>query len=151
MFITGEPVLSAQTLFAGSSQTIRLHVVTSQADYAGNLDNLRDIGPGATTHLCEATSAIGRARRSDSGADIVVNFAAESHVDRSIEHAAILLDKRAWHADVLDAARAAGVSRFVQISTDEVMGRVTKAALHRSFGPRTEQPVRRFETPPPKI
>src|SRR4029453_2271141 len=58
-----------------------------------------------------------------SGTDIVVNFAAESHVDRSIEHATDFVRTNVLGTQtLLDAARAAGVFRFVQISTDEVMG-----------------------------
>jgi len=57
------------------------------------------------------------------GATDVINFAAESHVDRSIENAADFIQTNVVGTQtLLDAARAAGVSRFVQISTDEVMG-----------------------------
>jgi len=53
----------------------------------------------------------------------IVNFAAESHVDRSIANAAEFLRTNITGTQVLlDAARARGVKRFVQISTDEVMG-----------------------------
>lgn len=55
--------------------------------------------------------------------DIVINFAAESHVDRSIENPAIFLQTNVLGAAVLmDACRAYGVSRFHQVSTDEVYG-----------------------------
>ena len=53
----------------------------------------------------------------------VINFAAESHVDRSIdEPAAFLRTNVNGTAVLLDAARRAGVERFVQVSTDEVYG-----------------------------
>jgi dTDP-glucose 4,6-dehydratase len=66
--------------------------------YAGNLENLRDL-------------------------DTVVNFAAESHVDRSILSAEPFLDTNVTGTlRLLEAARAVGVRRFVQISTDEVYG-----------------------------
>jgi dTDP-glucose 4,6-dehydratase len=56
-------------------------------------------------------------------ADAVVNFAAESHVDRSIHSADDFIRTNVLGTQVLlDAARARGVERFVQISTDEVMG-----------------------------
>lgn len=55
--------------------------------------------------------------------DIVVNFAAESHVDRSIENPEIFLVTNVLGTQVLlDAARKFGVSRFHQVSTDEVYG-----------------------------
>ena len=53
--------------------------------------------------------------------DVVVNFAAESHVDRSIENPAVFLETNVMGTQVLlDACRIFGVSRFHQVSTDEV-------------------------------
>jgi dTDP-glucose 4,6-dehydratase len=58
-------------------------------------------------------------------ADAVVNFAAESHVDRSIASAETFVETNVQGTRVLlDAARAAGIDRFVQISTDEVYGQI---------------------------
>ncbi|MCQ5131147.1 dTDP-glucose 4,6-dehydratase [Butyricicoccus faecihominis] len=55
--------------------------------------------------------------------DIVVNFAAESHVDRSIENPSIFLQTNVMGTQVLlDACRKIGVSRYHQVSTDEVYG-----------------------------
>lgn len=55
--------------------------------------------------------------------DIIVNFAAESHVDRSISDPGIFLQTNVIGTGVLlDAARKYGVSRFHQVSTDEVYG-----------------------------
>jgi len=55
--------------------------------------------------------------------DAVVNFAAESHVDRSIENPTIFLETNVMGVDVLlDASRKCGVKRFHQVSTDEVYG-----------------------------
>lgn len=55
--------------------------------------------------------------------DVVVNFAAESHVDRSIENPGIFLQTNIIGTGVLmDASREAGVRRYHQISTDEVYG-----------------------------
>ena len=55
--------------------------------------------------------------------DIVVNFAAESHVDRSIENPAIFLETNILGTAVMmDACRHFGVQRFHQIGTDEVYG-----------------------------
>jgi dTDP-glucose 4,6-dehydratase len=92
--------------------------------YAGNLDNLSDVAGQKNYYfvrgdICDreaVAEAIG-------GADAVINFAAESHVDRSIERATDFIETNVLGTQVLlDAARGAGVSRFVQISTDEVMG-----------------------------
>lgn len=55
--------------------------------------------------------------------DIVVNFAAESHVDRSIDHPQIFLETNIIGTAVLmDACRRYGIRRFHQVSTDEVYG-----------------------------
>jgi dTDP-glucose 4,6-dehydratase len=59
----------------------------------------------------------------DGGFDAIVNFAAESHVDRSINDATPFLRTNVLGTQcLLDAARAARVSRYVQVSTDEVYG-----------------------------
>ena len=55
--------------------------------------------------------------------DIVVNFAAESHVDRSIENPGVFLNTNTIGAqNIMDACRVYGVRRFHQVSTDEVYG-----------------------------
>ncbi|MEG2679427.1 MAG: GDP-mannose 4,6-dehydratase, partial [Oscillospiraceae bacterium] len=55
--------------------------------------------------------------------DVVVNFAAESHVDRSIENPSIFLQTNVMGTQVLlDACRKYGVARYHQVSTDEVYG-----------------------------
>ncbi|MBI5855280.1 MAG: dTDP-glucose 4,6-dehydratase [Nitrospirae bacterium] len=96
--------------------------------YSGNLENLQDVAnhPRYTfVHgdICDAklVAALLRERRIDG----VINCAAETHVDRSI------LDPGAFaQTDVigtgvlLEAARRAGVGRFLQVSTDEVYGSV---------------------------
>ncbi len=55
--------------------------------------------------------------------DVVVNFAAESHVDRSIENPAVFLETNVMGTQVLlDACRKYGIQRYHQVSTDEVYG-----------------------------
>jgi dTDP-glucose 4,6-dehydratase len=94
--------------------------------YAGNLENLRDLEGDAGHVFVRADIRDGDAmvdlmRRH--AVDAVVNFAAESHVDRSIMSAAPFLDTNvAGTLRLLEAARSAGVRRFVQVSTDEVYG-----------------------------
>ena len=92
--------------------------------YAGNLDNLE--GLDASRHRFvrgdiadpEAVNAA-----LPDGAEAIINFAAESHVDRSIADSAKFLRTNITGTQILlDAARARGVSRFIQVSTDEVMG-----------------------------
>jgi dTDP-glucose 4,6-dehydratase len=92
--------------------------------YAGNLDNLT--GLDARRHRFIHGDINDRAAvlaALDEGSDAIVHFAAESHVDRSIASADVFLRTNILGTQVLlDAARARGVGRFVQVSTDEVMG-----------------------------
>lgn len=92
--------------------------------YAGNQDNL--LGLDSTRHRFVRGDigdrhAVLAALEPDT--DAIINFAAESHVDRSILSADEFLRTNVLGTQVLlDAARERGVRRFVQISTDEVMG-----------------------------
>ena len=59
------------------------------------------------------------------GHDVVVNFAAESHVDRSIDGPSVFLETNVVGTGVLiDSARRHGIDRFIQVSTDEVYGSI---------------------------
>jgi dTDP-glucose 4,6-dehydratase len=92
--------------------------------YAGNPENLADIDPSRHTFIkgdiCDRQAVLDAVPE---GCDAIINFAAESHVDRSITSADEFLRTNIIGTQVLlDAARAKGVRRFVQISTDEVMG-----------------------------
>jgi dTDP-glucose 4,6-dehydratase len=92
--------------------------------YAGNLDNLQNIDSNRY-HFIHGNIADPEAviAALPEGAEAIVNFAAESHVDRSIANAAEFLRTNITGTQVLlDAARARGVRRFIQVSTDEVMG-----------------------------
>ena len=92
--------------------------------YAGNPDNLLDLDlvrhrfvKGDIANRNEVLHAL------DSGTDAIINFAAESHVDRSITSADDFLRTNVLGTQVLlDAARERGVKKFLHVSTDEVMG-----------------------------
>jgi dTDP-glucose 4,6-dehydratase len=94
--------------------------------YAGNLENLRDLEGDAGHVFVRADIRDGAKMLETMKAhqiEAVVNFAAESHVDRSIISAEPFLDTNVVGTlRMLEAARAAGVRRFVQVSTDEVYG-----------------------------
>ena len=91
--------------------------------YAGNLENLEGIDDSRHHFIhgdiCDRDAVVAAL----DAADVIVNFAAESHVDRSIHSAHEFIQTNVLGTQVLlDAARERGVGRFVQISTDEVMG-----------------------------
>ena len=95
--------------------------------YAGRLENLRDVVDNPRHRFVQgdvADPALAGPLVHES--DIVVHFAAETHVDRSLQDAGAFINTDVYGSFVLlDAARkAARLRRFVQISTDEVYGSV---------------------------
>jgi dTDP-glucose 4,6-dehydratase len=110
-------------------------LVYDKLTYAGNLDNLLDVAGDARYSfvrgdICDAT-AVTEAMQAHQ-IDTVVNFAAETHVDRSImdPDAFIMTDVYGTYT-LLEVARRLGVGRFHQISTDEVYGHIE--GDHRSL------------------
>jgi len=100
--------------------------VLDKLTYAGNLANLESVAedPGyrfVKGDICDAKAVAGAME----GADVVVSFAAETHVDRSIEraHEFVLTDTFGVYV-LLEEAKRAGVKRFIQVSTDEVYGEI---------------------------
>src|SRR5713101_5820136 len=96
--------------------------------YAGNLDNLKGLEDRAYNFIrgdiADRRTVLAALVE---GTDTVVNFAAESHVDRSITSADEFIKTNVLGTQVLlDCARARGVQRFIQISTDEVMGSLSE-------------------------
>jgi len=92
--------------------------------YAGNLDNLEGIDEKRhhfiKGDIADRAAVIDALRQ---GAEAIVNFAAESHVDRSITSADEFIRTNVMGTQVLlDCARECGIKRFLQVSTDEVMG-----------------------------
>jgi dTDP-glucose 4,6-dehydratase len=99
--------------------------------YAGNLENLRGVDQSprySFVHgdICDAV-VVGETLR---GADAVVNFAAETHVDRSISGPQdfISTDVLGTHT-LLEAVRRLEIPRYLQISTDEVYGSIEEGAF----------------------
>ncbi|MDO8497449.1 MAG: dTDP-glucose 4,6-dehydratase [bacterium] len=92
--------------------------------YAGNLENLSDIEKNSNYTFVHGDICDGnKVMEAMKGADIVVNFAAESHVDRSIMDPSPFLKTNVEGTGVLlNAALTHKVKRFHHISTDEVFG-----------------------------
>jgi dTDP-glucose 4,6-dehydratase len=105
-------------------------VVLDLLTYAGTLTNLAECADDPRLHFVR-----GDIRDPDvvaelmTGTDVVVHFAAESHVDRSIAGAADFVSTNVVGTQVLlEAALERGVSRFVHVSTDEVYGSIDEGA-----------------------
>ena len=101
-------------------------VCLDKLTYAGNLSTLKSVIDRDNFRFCrvdicdrEAVEALFEAEKPD----VVINFAAESHVDRSIEDPSVFLQTNIIGTSVLmDACRKYGNIRYHQVSTDEVYG-----------------------------
>mgnify|MGYP001086826794 CR=1 FL=1 len=101
-------------------------IVLDKLTYAGNLANLADLRqmPGFRFVRGDIGDPVVVAEAMD-GCDAVVNFAAETHVDRSLLEPAAFIQTNVHGTHVLlETALRCGVKRFVQVSTDEVYGEV---------------------------
>ncbi|KGG79802.1 spore coat protein [Caloranaerobacter azorensis H53214] len=94
--------------------------------YAGNLENLKDVEDNPNYEFIKgdiADRGLVNALFEKYNFDYVINFAAESHVDRSIEDPGIFVKTNIMGTQVLlDAAKKYGVEKYLQVSTDEVYG-----------------------------
>lgn len=100
--------------------------------YAGNLENLKSVQhhPNHTFVKADITDAKAMNDLISQHVDVVVNFAAESHVDRSILEPDIFVNTNVLGTQVLlDAARKYNIKKFVQVSTDEVYGTLGETGL----------------------
>ena len=107
-------------------------VVYDKLTYAGNLDNLADVAddPRYTFvqgDICDAELVRETIRAHD--IDTIVNFAAETHVDRSLSDAGSFVMTDVYGTFVLlEATKDLGLERYHQVSTDEVYGQVLEGA-----------------------
>ena len=99
--------------------------------YAGNLENLADVADDprysfVRGDICDEAAV----EQVIGSSDAIVNFAAETHVDRSIQHAGAFIgtDVKGLYV-LLEAARKRGIERFVHISTDEVYGSIERGSF----------------------
>ncbi len=102
--------------------------------YAGNLENLRDVERNTRYRFVHGDICDGAlVREVAQGADTIVNFAAESHVDRSILGPGEFLKTDVLGTfTLLEAARELGVPRYLQVSTDEVYGSIAQGAVREN-------------------
>ena len=107
-------------------------VVYDKLTYAGNLDNLKGLESDpryAFVHgdICEAPKVEETMRQYE--IDAIVNFAAETHVDRSLMSPGSFIQTDVFGTYVLlEAAKKLGVERYHQVSTDEVYGEVLEGS-----------------------
>jgi len=115
-------------------QIVNLDALT----YAGNLENLLSIQGNSKYRFVKGDIVDTRLvdKLFVEGIDVVVNFAAESHVDRSILDPHIFVSTNVSGTQVLlDASRKYGVTKFIQVSTDEVYGTLGETGLFTELTP----------------
>ncbi|WP_054957573.1 dTDP-glucose 4,6-dehydratase [Paenibacillus dakarensis] len=116
------------------AQIINMDALT----YAGNLENLRSVEQENNYSFVKASITDKQAVDEifSQGINVVVNFAAESHVDRSILEPDVFVNTNVLGTQVLlDAARKYGITKFVQVSTDEVYGSLGTTGLFSETTP----------------
>ena len=99
-------------------------IVIDALTYAGNLDNLAEISDDPRFRFVhDSITNFGLMEDISKNCSLIVNFAAESHVDKSIENPAIFVETNILGTyTVLEVARRNNVKRVIQVSTDEVYG-----------------------------
>ena len=109
--------------------------------YAGNLENLLDIHKKYKNRYAFIKGDILDAELvkriiAENRIDIIINFAAESHVDRSIVDPAEFMRTNIFGVQtLLEVVKQAGIKRFIQISTDEVYGDLPEEGYFREETP----------------
>ena len=107
-------------------QVINLDALT----YAGNIENLDDVKDNPNYRFVHGNICDKKLAKEliiDEGVDAVINFAAESHVERSITGPEIFIETNVQGTlNLLQAAKEAKTQRFLQVSTDEVYGTLGK-------------------------
>jgi dTDP-glucose 4,6-dehydratase len=107
--------------------------------YAGNLNNLEDIESDSRHSFVKGD--LSEAKELENAfhnfePDFVINFAAESHVDRSIVHPDIFVKSNIWGVqNLLQVSLDHGIEKYLQISTDEVYGSLGKTGIFTEKSP----------------
>ena len=107
--------------------------------YAGNLENLKSVEKNPNYmfirgDICDRKTV----EEAMTGCDIVVHFAAESHVDRSIDGPAIFIQTNVVGTEILlEVAKELNIKRFHHVSTDEVFGTLSLYNLEEKFNETT--------------
>ncbi len=111
-------------------------MVMDKLTYAGCMENLREISGNPRYSFVQMDICAHEVADAIAGADVIVNFAAETHVDRSIEDAAAFVRTNVegtWR--LLESARSQKIARFIQIGTDEVYGSLGPTGKFREDTP----------------
>ena len=119
---------------ANNSMGLSKIIVLDKLTYAGNLDNFTEyeLEQIEFVHgdICDSSLV----QKLLSEVEVVVNFAAESHVDRSISSASEFVVTNALGTQImLENSVKSGIEKFVQVSTDEVYGSIEEGSWNEEF------------------
>lgn len=105
-------------------------LVLDKLTYAGKLSNLSSVSNNPNFEFVQGDICdVELVNRLAANVDAIINFAAESHVDRSIENSSEFIQTNVLGTQVLlDAAKNQKVAKFVQVSTDEVYGSILEGS-----------------------
>jgi len=104
--------------------------------YCGNPTNLEDVSSDSRYSFVQGDICDKKlVEELVSDSDVIINFAAETHVDRSIKYPDDFLNTNVYGVKtLLDAAKNKGISKFIQIGTDEVYGSVQEGLSKEDRG-----------------
>jgi len=110
-------------------------IVYDALTYAGNINNLESISTDVRYDFIKGDICdLNIAKAIPKDCDLLVNFAAESHVDRSIADSSIFIKTNVLGTqNLLENSRNLGVKKFFQISTDEVYGSIVSGSWDESY------------------
>jgi dTDP-glucose 4,6-dehydratase len=110
-------------------------IVYDALTYAGNLNNLKSISSDIRYEFIQGNICDPQILdKIPDDCDLIINFAAESHVDRSIDGPDLFVKTNVLGTqNLLEAAKKKGVKKFVQISTDEVYGSIETGSWDELF------------------
>ena len=119
-----------------------VHIVNfDKLTYAGNLENVEDCDPNRHTFIkadIADANSIGSAMQ---GCDAIVNFAADTHVDRSIMGATDFIATNVTGVyNICEAARTLGTDKVLLVSTDEVYGSIREGSFEETDSPGPRNP-----------
>ena len=110
-------------------------IVYDALTYAGNLNNLKSISSDIRYEFIQGNICDPQIlNKIPDDCDLIINFAAESHVDRSIDGPDVFVKTNILGTqNLLEAAKNKGVKKFIQISTDEVYGSIETGSWDELF------------------
>ena len=118
----------------GELKGISKIIVLDKLTYSGNKQNLIDLDSSSFEFIQGDICDTDLASKLSKQVDAIVNFAAESHVDRSIDSSREFIQTNVLGAQtLLESARKSNVGIFLQVSTDEVYGSITEGSWDENF------------------